>query len=333
MAKRKRLQPTTFSADSSIAPIETKSAFGRVGPGARHAPIADVSGEAAHLSAFEEVAEELRRVRSEGRLVLNLPLSSIEPEYLVRDRMVSDSEDMTVLTDSLRDRGQQTPVEVVDLGSGLYGLISGWRRFTALRALSVEDVERFGVVQALVRDPETASDAYRAMVEENEIRADLSFYERAHIAVKSVDQGVFPDTKVAVQSLFSAARAPKRSKILSFVVLVKALNDTLRFPAAIPEKLGLPLAAALQDQPDLQRDLAETLKHAAPQDAAAERALLERTLKTSSKRTRAPKKEAIAPGLALEIAQGRAVLSGKAVDAALLQDLRAWLSKRMARLK
>ena len=53
-----------------------------------------------------------------------------------------------------------------------YGLISGWRRLTALQALHAETGEaRFATVQALVRRPETAADAYVTMVEENEIRA------------------------------------------------------------------------------------------------------------------------------------------------------------------
>jgi ParB family chromosome partitioning protein len=198
----------------------------------------------------------------------------------------------------------------------------------ALQALSAEDMDRFGFVSALVRAPDTAADAYRAMVEENEIRADLSFYERARIAVKSVEQGIFPDAKTAVQSLFSAARAPKRSKILSFAVLVDALDDDLRFPTAIPEKLGLPLVAGLQERVGFKRQLTESLHRADPQDAAAERAVLEGALKKSGRAPKAPRGEAIASGIALKVGKGRVVLSGKGVDKALLQDLRAWLATR-----
>ena len=154
------------------------------------------------MSAFDEVAAELHNARVEGRMVSKLAIGDIDATYLVRDRMTVDDEDMAALKDSLRARGQQAPIEVVDLGDRRYGLISGWRRLTALRALQAETSDAtFGVVQAFIRRPDTAADAYCAMVEENEIRVDLSFYERARIAVKAVEQGVYPDVKTAVQSL------------------------------------------------------------------------------------------------------------------------------------
>jgi ParB/RepB/Spo0J family partition protein len=327
MAKRKRLSPAALAPDAP-AP-ETKAALGWVGHGTRRAPIADVSGDAAQQSAFEEVAEELRTARAEGRMVLSLPLTAVVADHLVRDRIASDPEEMEVLKASLRDRGQQTPVEVVELGAGRYGLISGWRRLAALQALSAEDTARFGTVQALVRAPETAGEAYRAMVEENEIRADLSFYERARIAVQAAEQGIYPDVKTAVQSLFSAVRAPKRSKILSFTVLVDAFDAQLRFPTAIPEKLGLPLVAAVQGNPEFARRLSAALKRADPQDAAAERAVLERALKKTAAPKASTPRETVAPGVTWEAGRGRVVLSGAGVDAALLADLRAWLAKRI----
>ena len=205
MAKRKRLSPAPAPGPAEAAP-ETKALNGWVGVRAR-APIADVSGAAAAQSALEEVAGELRRARAEGRMVTKLPLEAVDAGHLVRDRMVVDAEDMAVLTDSLRARGQQTPIEVIDLGQGRYGLISGWRRLMALRALQEETGEaRFGLVQALIRAPKDASEAYCAMVEENEIRADLSFYERANMAVQAVEQGVYSDPKEAIQN--SVFRSP-----------------------------------------------------------------------------------------------------------------------------
>lgn len=331
MAKRKRLSPAAPVAPADGAAPETKALNGWVGVRPR-APIAQVSGDAAAQSAFEQVAEELRAARIEGRMVLRLPLSAVEAGHLVRDRIATDAEEMEVLTDSLRDRGQQMPIEVVELGAGRFGLISGWRRLMALQGLAAEDPDRFGFVQALVRAPDTAAEAYRAMVEENEIRADLSFYERARIAVQAVRQGIHPDVKTSVQSLFSAAKPAKRSKILSFVVLVEALDDRLRFPTAIPEKLGLPLAGALQAQPEMRRRISEALRKAAPGDAVAERAVLERVLKAQGaprpRGGQATQAEEIAPGIAVQADKGRLVLSGPGVDDGLLRDLRTWLASR-----
>ncbi|AEI96526.1 ParB/RepB/Spo0J family partition protein [Roseobacter litoralis] len=324
MAKRKRLSPAALTE----APPETKAALGWMGHGTRRPPIADVTGDAAEQSAFEEVAGELRRARTEGRMVLSLPLEDIDATHLVRDRVVLDAEEMAVLKDSLRARGQQTPIEVLDLGQGRYGLISGWRRLTALQALLQETEEdRFRTINALLRTPQDVGASYLAMVEENEIRADLSFYERARIAVQAARAGVFSDIHTAVQSLFSAARAPKRSKIMAFTHLVEKLDADLRFPAAIPEKVGLALVSALQTDKRFGARLTKALRAADPQHATAERKVLDAALKT---RTATPPKpaEQILPGVTLEAGRGRITLSGVNVDATLEADLRRWLAAR-----
>jgi hypothetical protein len=336
MAKRKRLSPAPFAAPDAApegpgGPLETKAALGWVGHGTRRAPIAEVAGESAAQSAFEEVRAELAAARAEGRMVLALPLAAVEARHLIRDRVAMDEGELATLKASLAARGQQTPVEVLELAPGRYGLISGWRRLTALAALLEEtgDAARFGQVKALLRAPAEVSETYLAMVEENEIRADLSFYERARIAVEAARAGVFPDAQTAVQRLFAAARAPKRSKILSFAVLVEQLDDALRFPAAIPEKVGLALVGALQGDIRFRHRLVEALRAADPADAAAERRVLDAALKGDRPTpARGGDGEEIAPGLRLEAGRGRVTLAGPAVDAALLDDLRRWLATR-----
>ncbi|WP_282063829.1 ParB/RepB/Spo0J family partition protein [Roseobacter litoralis] len=324
MAKRKRLSPAALTE----APPETKAALGWVGHGTRRPPIADVTGDAAEQSAFEEVAGELRRARTEGRMVLSLPLEAVDATHMIRDRVVLDAEEMAVLKNSLRARGQQTPIEVLDLGQGRYGLISGWRRLTALQALLQETGEdRFKTINALLRMPQDVGASYLAMVEENEIRADLSFYERARIAVQAARAGVFSDTHTAVQSLFSAARAPKRSKIMAFTHLVEQLDADLCFPAAIPEKVGLALVAELQANTRFRHRLREALRKADLQDAQAERKVLDASLKAHAA-SRAKTVEEIAHGVKLEAGRGRITLTGANVNATLEADLRCWLLAR-----
>lgn len=330
MAKRKRLSPAALPA-SDPAP-ETKATNGWV---RSRAPIADVSADAAVRSAFEEVSAELRNAKTEGRMVAKLPLETVEDGYLVRDRLRLDPDELASLQDSLRARGQQMPIEVVDLGAGRYGLISGWRRMQALRAIAVTDPGgAFSSVLALVRNPDNAAETYRAMVEENEIRADLSFYERARIALKSVEQKVFPDVRTAVQSLFSSARAPKRSKIVTFTVLVEHLDEVLRWPEALSEKSGLAVAAALKADIGLLQTLRAALQAAPPADAGAERRILEAALRATDtpKRTMtdvSPKPEVI-PGVTLKSGRGRITLTGDAVTPEFAADLRAWLIRRKA---
>ncbi len=310
MAKRKRLEmPTeTVSAD-----LETKSTF----PPRTRMPIADVAGDTAGLAALEEVAREMTAAEEEGRVVKRLPLAKIGLHHLGRDRLELDPDEMEVLKASIEARGQQTPIEVVNLGTS-YGLISGLRRVEALRALGETHV------LALVKTPDGAVEAYQAMVEENEIRSNLSFYERANIAVLCAGQNVYRTPREAVAGLFAHAPAAKRSKIMKFLVVREALGKSLRFPTAIPEKLGLQLAAAIEADRRFASRLADALRKTPPEDAAAERRSLERALKAPAAATKTAAEE-IAPGIRLETKAGRAVLSGPGVDAAFLDGMREWV--------
>jgi ParB family transcriptional regulator, chromosome partitioning protein len=268
MAKRKRLTPAQAGYLESETPVlETKS-MGL-------APIAQVAGETSAAAALQELAGEMQRARSEGRLIQDLPEAQIEAGYLVRDRMLADEDELRVLMSSLAARGQQTPIEVVQLREGRFGLISGWRRLTALRRLLAETgEEKFASVQAILRQPAGAADAYVAMVEENEIRVGLSYFERARVAAKAVEQGAYESEKAALLALFSTASRAKRSKIRSFLPLYHVLDAHLRFAHMIPERLGLAMAKALQADPGWAASVQARLAGAAPQDAAAEAALL-----------------------------------------------------------
>jgi len=311
MARRKRLD---IALDSVSPELETKSAFLPM----KMMPIAEVAGETAARAALEEVAGEMTRAEEEGRVVRRLALGLLDVHHLSRDRMQVEGEDFEVLKASISDRGQQTPIEVVRLSAGRFGLISGFRRVLALKALGEDSV------LALVRRAETAQAAYVAMIEENEVRADISFYERANIAVQAANAGVYPTPARAVKGLFAHAAPAKRSKILKFVTIRETLGKRLQHPAAIPEKLGLALAAAIEADRGVATRIGDALRKTPAADAAAERRVLERALKNPEKAGAG--REDIAPGIALEAKAGRAVLSGPGVDAELVERLRGWLA-------
>ena len=244
----------------------------------------------------------MARARETGRMVLDLPLGQIEPDHLTRDRLPADDEDMASLRESIRLHGQRTPIEVTPLVTGAgggalpYGLISGWRRLQALKALHAETGEaRFATVQALVRRPDTAADAYVTMVEENEIRLGLSHYERARVAALATARGVFPSEKAALLALFATASRPKRSRIRAFLEIYHALDGTLRFPAHLPERLGLALVEQVRAGQGPR--IAAAIAHADPQTPEAEFAVLT-TLTT--RRPDRPRPAEILPGVTLE---------------------------------
>lgn len=315
MAKRKRLQPAR-----GITPEpEAKQANpARASLTSMRPPIADVAQDAATNAAFEEVSRELTNARNSGRLIQALPLEAIDETYLVRDRITDDidADDMAVLITSLRERGQQTAIEVTDLRNGTYGLISGWRRLRALRDIA-EEHNGVGSVLAIVRLPEDMPAAYQAMVDENEIRASLSFYERARIVARARDRGVFHSTKGALTRLFGAVPRSKRSKINSFVAVVDAFDNVLRFPVALTEKMGLAMAKALETDAAFARRLTTALQHRPPSDAATEAALIVKALQGDSAKPPVPpkappEKTYIREGLTMTIhPEGRVVLEGE----------------------
>ena len=271
MAKRKRLTP----ARSDFLTEDTPTSDGLSMFPAAAPPIAQVAGDAALRAAVDDLTTEMREARAGGRLVQSLPLDSIEETHLVRDRIAADEGEMQGLIESLRARGQQTPIEVVELEPDRFGLISGWRRLSALKALHAETNEdRFATVQALLRQPDSASDAYLAMVEENEIRVGLSYYERARIAARAAEQGVYASEAEALRGLFASASRSKRSKIGSFLSIYHALDNYLKFASAIPERLGLALSKALKETPQLGQRIAGELTRTPITSAEAEAAVL-----------------------------------------------------------
>ena len=341
MAKRRRLIPTpqapeTKEARPGAGPQAVAGPLPPASPPARP-PVAQVAGDAAGAGALQEMAAYLSDARARGLLLVSLPLGKIEAGHLERDRLGADpeaapDEDMAALLASLRVRGQQVPIDVVRINRDpreRYGLISGMRRLTALRRLHAETgEERFAQVVARIIEPSTAPEAYRAMVEENEIRAGISFYERARIVVKAVEAGAFPDRNAALKGLFGTVSRAKRSKIGSFVPVVEELGAHLRFPAALSEKRGLALAKAL-DEPGRADALRAALAAADPGDAAAEHAVLDRALRPSPAPTRSTASGAAgSPRVRLTVAAGRVVLDGPGVDAALARDLAEWLAAR-----
>ena len=280
MAKRKRLTPAQpdYLAGDSASDTARPVALGA-------APIAQVAGEASARAALDDLADAMEAARAEGRMLELLPLAEIDDQYLVRDRMEQNEEEMRSLMDSLAARGQQMPIEVtrIETSDGpRYGLISGWRRLTALRRLyNLDHDPRFATVRAMVISPGSAQSAYLAMVEENEIRVNLSLYERARIAVRAMHEHVYPTQRAALQGLFASTTRSKRSKIGSFIALVESLDKVLKFPTAIPEKLGLAMARELVRDPQFGARVGAALRGADPDSPGAELRILDAAVKAA----------------------------------------------------
>jgi ParB family chromosome partitioning protein len=324
MAKRKRLTPANPEyLPSREGGLETKSIFPKTSGSMGSAPISAVAGDAAATAALAELSAEMTNARATGRMVLDVPLEQIDAGHLVRDRAHVDEDDMESLIESLSQRGQQTPIEVVQLEGQRYGLISGWRRLEALKRLKAE------TVLAFLRNPQDGADAYISMVEENEIRADLSFYERARIVVQATAQGVFASEKHALKALFKSSPRARRSKIGSFIPVVRALDGRLQYPHRLTEKNGLTLAKALQADETAADKVTKILLGGSP-DAQSEWSKIQRAIKP--KTLGSAKLETdyaeVAPGVQmLSPRSGEIVLSGVNVTPEFERRLLHWLRK------
>ncbi|MBP0484952.1 ParB/RepB/Spo0J family partition protein [Sagittula salina] len=258
MAKRRKLEAPSAEDLSRI-----EEEFRReTSKGIVNAPIAQVAAETAALhetrSAQDRAAaakdrsdaERLRAAEKGGLVMLEVPLSEIRRDAIVRDRVVIDAAELEELKLSIMKTGLRLPIEVFPLEEGAfrYGLLSGYRRLMAMQQLSdYFGGEKHATIKAVVRDPQAMGGTFAAMVEENEIRASLSHFERGRIAVIAAQQGAFVNTEEAVNALFPQASKAKRSKIRSFALIFEELGDMLSFPDMLKERDGLRMAAALRE--------------------------------------------------------------------------------------
>ena len=288
MAKRRILEiPSTADLQRMEAEFRQEAAPMRAGV----APIAKVAAETAAAidprPAAERAAAARDRTEAEawrdagerGLLMEELALDQIEADALVRDRVVIDAEELEELKSSIARNGLRLPIEVFARPGEArpYGLLSGYRRLMAMRALhALTGDPRHGVIRAILREPDAMGGAFAAMVEENEIRSGLSHYERGRIAVVAAQQGAFANPEAAVDSLFPVASKAKRSKIRSFALIYEELGDMLRFPDMIREKEGLRLAQALRDGGEAM--LRDGLARIDARDPAAEAVAIETVL-------------------------------------------------------
>ena len=376
MAKRRKLEaPSAEDLGRLEKELDNKviGLGGNPARGAGLAPIAQVAAETA--SGFDPRSVEtraeavrdktdaaaLRDARGRGLVMLELSVDLIDADALVRDRVVLDAEEMEELKSSIAKSGLRLPIEVFEYAtgaqgsggqgaavpsgngdavraSGRYGLLSGYRRLMAVRQLrALSGDPAYDTIKAVVRDPDTMGGPFAAMVEENEIRASLSHFERGRIAVIAAVQGAFVNTEAAVNALFPMASKAKRSKIRSFALIYEELGDMLVFPDLIKEKDGLKIAAILRDGGEAR--LREALERQQPGTPQEEEAILvdavSRIAAPAPDRTRGgrPRKGAQAVGSEVRLQSGVTLqlaedgkgwmirMGGDRVDRALAQDV------------
>ena len=182
--------------------------------------------------------------------LITLPLDEIDEAALPRDRTALDAAALADLQRSIAATGLRQPIEVFALACPepplRYGLISGLRRLTATRALCALDRGRPATIAAFLREPGTIAAALAAMVAENDIRADLSAWEKGRIATLTRDSGHFPTLDAAILALYPAADRSRRARLRALALVVDELDGCLAAPETLSLRQMLRLAAALR---------------------------------------------------------------------------------------
>jgi ParB family chromosome partitioning protein len=180
-----------------------------------------------------------------------LPLDQIRDDALLRDRAVLDPGLVDELLASVLAEGLRQPIEVWALSQPIdgqrYGLISGLRRLTVFRRLAASPSgAAFATIPAFVRTPQDLPAAMAAMVSENEIRADISPWEKGALIAATVEDGVFPTPDAAVAALYPALPRQKRGRLRAFALVVEELGGTLTSPERLTVARMERLAACLR---------------------------------------------------------------------------------------
>jgi len=182
-----------------------------------------------------------------------IPLAEIDAEALPRDRTTLDDRPLGELVDSIAVDGLRMPIEVWELSeprdtpSGpphRYGLISGFRRLAAFRKLAGDAPDpAFAAIPAFLRAPRSVGHAMAQMIDENEIRVQISPWERARLLSRAVEEGIFETIDEALAGLFPLADRNKRSRLRLMVPVAEALDGLLKTPEQLSQNRMLSLAA------------------------------------------------------------------------------------------
>lgn len=198
--------------------------------------------------------------------ITRIPLTQIDPAALPRDRLGIDREALDALQRSIVDDGLRQPVEVWPIEGPLpFALISGHRRYLCFQALAALNPERWGAIPCLIRQPADYPAALAMMVTENEIRAQITPWEKGALLMRLLGHGLFPSLEAASEALYPALSRRDRSRLRGYALVVEELEGSLTDPRALSAARMDRLAGACRaGLGDLMRAALEPLHGMAP---------------------------------------------------------------------
>ena len=182
--------------------------------------------------------------------ILTLPTAEIQHDALLRDRITLDDAALEDLATSIARDGLRQPIEVWALSQPTethrYGLISGLRRLTATRLLHSRNPATNTTIPAFLRTPASIPDAMAQMIAENEIRENLTPWERGLTLATCVAQDLFPTIDAAIAALHPTATKQKRTRLRTLALVAEELEDCITTPELLSQSQIERLAACLR---------------------------------------------------------------------------------------
>jgi ParB family chromosome partitioning protein len=190
----------------------------------------------------------------------HIPTDQILDTALLRDRSHLPEDALQDLVFSISRDGLRQPIELFELAEPpggfddihRYGLISGLRRLTAIRRLASWRANGdFTTIPAFLRTPATIPEAMAQMIAENEIRENLSPWERGLTIVTAVNRGLFDSMDQAIVALHPTALKQKRNRLRNLALVAEELQGMFSTPETLTqsqmERLGAALRGGLTD--------------------------------------------------------------------------------------
>lgn len=230
-------------AQAKPEPAAEERAASRAPPEPRPRLVSGAVGAVSRtLGQFRHELKAAQDMVASGSQVIEIDTAEID-ESILKDRMEVDAEQQSILVESIRHSGQQSPVLVRRVAEApvRYQLAYGHRRVAACRELGRK-------VLAIVR-PLSDQELLVAQGQENSSRADLSYIERATFAHNLELRGISRETimlalateKTELSRMISVARtvpaeivsavgpAPKTGRT-RWLALAERLGDRKNIP-------------------------------------------------------------------------------------------------------
>lgn len=207
--------------------------------------------------------------------ITQIPTAKILDQALLRDRAHLDTDALEDLAASIHRDGLRQPIEVWTLSQPTethrYGLISGLRRLTAIRLLNTRNPSLHTTIPAFLRTPASIPDAMAQMIAENEIRENLTPWERGLTLATAVAQDLFPTIDAAIAALHPTATKQKRTRLRTLALVAEELEDCFTTPELLSQSQIERLAACLRGglTPLIHQILKENRRKSLPSQWAA----------------------------------------------------------------